>query len=113
VDAVDLRDLVEFAEGDVVPKPVVESERLWARLLCIDRNGEYGPVSDAGSDALLTVVAGEAVFFVDRRRSRLKQWGTALVAAGSEVVVRNASIEPLVVLMVIAPPPAGPGEAGP
>jgi glyoxylate utilization-related uncharacterized protein len=110
VDSVDLRALVEFAEGDVVRKPVVETERLWAQLLCVDRNGEYGPASDLGSDALLTVVAGEAVCFVDRGRSRLKQWGTALVPAGSEVVIRNASIEPLVVLMVTAPPPATSGS---
>jgi mannose-6-phosphate isomerase-like protein (cupin superfamily) len=112
VDAVDLRDLVEFVEGDLVRKPVAETDRLWAQLLCLDRNGEFGPASDPGSDALLTVVAGEAVFFVNRRRSRLKQWGTVLVPAGSEVVVRNASIEPLVVLMVTAPPPTGPREEG-
>lgn len=105
MEATDLRDVVEFAEGDVVRKIVFESERLWTQLLCLDRTGTYGPASDPDADAVLTVVAGEAVFLVDRRRKRLKQWGAVMVRAGAELVVSNASPEPLVVLMVAAPPP--------
>ena len=106
VDAADLRDFVEFEEGQVVRRTVFESERLWAQVLCVDRNRSYGPVTDPGSDAVLTIVAGEAVFMVGKRRRRLKQWGSVLVPAGSDLVVTNASPEPLVVLMVAAPPPA-------
>jgi hypothetical protein len=43
---------------------------------------------------------------VDRKRKRLKQWGTVLVPAGAELVVTNASYDPAVVLLVTAPPPA-------
>lgn len=106
VDAADLRDFVEFAEGDVTRKTVFESERLWCQVVSIDRNRRYGPVSDPQADAMATVIAGEAVFLVDRRRKRMKQWGAVMVPAGSELVVTNASPEPLVVLMVTAPPPA-------
>jgi len=108
VDAADLRDFVEFEEGRVVRRTVFESDRLWAQVLCVDRNRSYGPVADPGSDAVLTVAAGEAVFLVGKRRRRLKQWGSVLVPAGSDLVVTNASPEPLVVLMVAAPPPARP-----
>ena len=106
MDAADLRDFVEFEEGRVIRRTVFESDRLWCQLICVDRNGSYGPVSDPGSDAQLTILAGEAVFLVDKRRKRMKQWGAVVVPAGAELVVTNASPEPLVVLMVTAPPPA-------
>jgi mannose-6-phosphate isomerase-like protein (cupin superfamily) len=106
VDTADLRDLVEFEEGQVLRHDVFESEHLWSQLICVDRNRSYGPVSDPRADAMLTILAGEAVFMVGRRRKRMKQWGSVLVPAGSDLVVTNASGEPLVVLMVTAPPPA-------
>jgi hypothetical protein len=106
VDAAELRDLVEFEEGSVVRRTVFESDRMWVQLLCLDRNGSYGPLADPESDALLTIVAGEAVFLVDKSRRRLKQWGAVMVPRGSQLVIRNASPEPLVVLMAAAPPPA-------
>jgi mannose-6-phosphate isomerase-like protein (cupin superfamily) len=105
VESADLRDFVEFEEGQVVRRTVFESEHLWTQLLCLDRGRHYGPVSDPGSDAVMTVVAGEAAFQVDRGRKRLKQWGAILVPAGSQVTVTNASPEPLVVLVAAAPPP--------
>lgn len=105
MDTADLRDLVEFEEGQVVRRTVFETDRLWVQLLCLDRNRSYGPARDPDSDATITIVAGEAVFVVDRRRKRLGQWGSVLVPAGSEVSVTNASAEPLVILMTVAPPP--------
>ena len=106
MEAADLQDFVEFEEGEVIRKTVFETERMWTQTLCMGQNGTYGPVSDGGSDAILTIVAGEAVFLVDKKRKRLKQWGSVLVPARAELVVRNASTEPLVILMVAAPPPA-------
>ena len=46
------------------------------------------------------------MFLVDGKRKRLEQWGTVLVSAGAEVSVTNASVEPLVVFLMTAPPPA-------
>jgi hypothetical protein len=106
VDAADLRDFVRFEEGGVVRDSVFESDHLWAQMVCLDRNRSYGPVSDPAADAVVTVVAGEAVFLVGRRRRRMKQWGAILVPAGEELSVSNASGEGLVLLMVTAPPPA-------
>ncbi|MGH2676819.1 MAG: hypothetical protein ACRDHB_00470 [Actinomycetota bacterium] len=106
MDAADLREFVDFEEGGVVRRTVFESERLWVQVLTLDRNASYGPVGDQQADAVLTIVAGEAVFIVDKGRRRMKQWGSVLVPRGSEVVVTNASMEPLVVLMTASPPPA-------
>ena len=110
MDAADLREFIEFEEGEAVRKTVFETDRLWAQTICLDRNGSYGPVSDADADALATILAGEAVFLIDKKRKRLKQWGSIVVPATAELVLTNASIEPLVVLMVVAPPP--PAESG-
>lgn len=104
VDATDLRDLVEFDET-VVRRTVFETGRLWTQLLCVAPSARYGPVSDPESDAVMTVVAGEAAFQVDKSRKRMKQWECVLVRAGSQVTVSNASPDPLVVLMLAAPPP--------
>ena len=110
MEATDLRAFVEFEEGGTLRRTVFESERLWVQTLCLDRNGSYGPVADPASDAVLTILAGEAVFLVDKKRKRLQQWGSVLVPGAAELVVRNASAEPLVVLMVVAPPPPAPDE---
>ena len=105
MDAADLREYIEFEEGETVRKTIFETERLWAQTVCVDRNASYGPVSDPSADALLTILAGEAVFLIDKKRKRLRQWGSIVVPARAELVVTNASPEPLVVLMVVAPPP--------
>jgi quercetin dioxygenase-like cupin family protein len=104
VDTADLRDLVEFSEGPV-RKTVFESERLFVQLVCVDVKGAYGPVRDPAADAVVTVVAGEAAFQVGRSRKRLGQWGSVLVRAGDELLVANASPDPLVLLLATAPPP--------
>ena len=110
MEAADLQDFVEFEEGEVVRRTVFETGRIWTQTICLGQNGTYGPVSDGEADAMLTIVAGEAVFLVDKKRKRMKQWGSVLVPAKAELVVRNASTDPLVILMVAAPPP--PPRAG-
>lgn len=105
VESQDLRRFVEFDEDAVHRATVHETEHLWAQVLCFERNQAYGPVSDAGSDAVLTIVAGEAVVLVGAGRKRIKQWETALVPAGKEISIVNASADPLVILLVAAPPP--------
>jgi quercetin dioxygenase-like cupin family protein len=100
-----LQDFVEFSPDGVRRETVFETERLWMQVLCFERNQHVGPMEDPGADALFTVLAGEAVFLVDRRRRRLRQWEAVLVQAGSSVSVTNASVDPLVLLLVASPPP--------
>lgn len=105
MDAVQLQDLIRF-EDQPVRERLFESERLWSQVLCLSGNQSVGPIGDPGSDAVLLVAAGEVAVQVDRGRKRLKQWGTTLVPAGSELSVANASPEPAVIVLVTAPPPA-------
>ena len=106
VNAQDLRDFVFFQDEQVTRRTVFETERLWSEVVCLNLNQALGPITDPSSDAIFTIVSGEAVVQVDRRRRRLKQWRSVLVLAGSEITVTNASPEPLVVMVVAAPPPA-------
>jgi mannose-6-phosphate isomerase-like protein (cupin superfamily) len=106
VESRTLTRFVHFSPDGVRRETVFETENLWTQMLCFERNQTLGPVMDPEADAMFTIVAGEAVFVVDGDRKRLKEWGSVLVPAGAEVTVTNASVEPLVVLLVASPPPA-------
>jgi mannose-6-phosphate isomerase-like protein (cupin superfamily) len=105
VEHSNLKKFVHFSPDRVRRETVFETGRLWSEVQCFERNQSMGPVTDPDSDAVFTVIAGEAVFVVDGNRKRLGQWSTVLVPAGSEVTVSNASAEPLVLMLVAAPPP--------
>jgi quercetin dioxygenase-like cupin family protein len=100
-----LKKFVHFDPNAVRRETVFESANLWSEVVCFERSQNLGPVMDPDSDAMFTVLAGAAVFQVEGKRKRLEQWGAVLVPAGSEVTVSNASGDPLVVLVVAAPPP--------
>jgi len=100
-----LKRFVHFSSDHVNRETVFETDRMWCEVLCLDRNQIVGPVVDEDSDAVFTIVAGEALFMVDGKRKRLEQWGAVLVPAGAEVTVTNASAEPLVLWLMAAPPP--------
>jgi mannose-6-phosphate isomerase-like protein (cupin superfamily) len=105
VEATNLKDHVHFSPDAVQRETLFDTDRLWAEVLCFERNQGVGPVMDSDSDALFTVAAGQAVVQVDSKRKRVEQWDTVVVPAGSEVTVTNASADPLVILLVAAPPP--------
>jgi mannose-6-phosphate isomerase-like protein (cupin superfamily) len=106
VESRTLTRFVHFSPDGVRRETVFETAHLWSQILCFQGSQTLGPVMDPEADAMFTIVAGEAVFQVEGDRKRLKQWGSVLVPAGSEVTVSNASVEPLVLLLVAAPPPA-------
>ena len=100
-----LKDLVHFDPGDVRRETLFETGNLFSEVLCFDAKQFVGPMEDPEADAVFTVLAGEGRFNVGRRSKTLRQWGTVLVPAGSEVTVINLHDEPMVVLMVASPPP--------
>ena len=102
----DLKALVDFSTQDAYRQTVFETARVWTQIVCFDRNQRMGPVMDDASDAVITVIAGEAVVQVDNSRKRLGQWEAVLVPGGSELTLTNASPDPLVIMLTAAPPPA-------
>ena len=101
-----LTDLVRFQDDDPRTEVLHETDRLFSQVVCLGRAQGYGPVTDPASDALVAVLAGEVAAQVGNGRARMKQWETVVAEAGEELTLRNASEEPAVVLLVLAPPPA-------
>ena len=101
----DLRDLVRFDEAGPRHEALFETAHLWSEVVNLDKNQSLGTIRDDDSDAIALVVTGKVVVQVDRRRKRLEQWEAAVVPAGSELFITNATEDPAVVLLVAAPPP--------
>jgi glyoxylate utilization-related uncharacterized protein len=101
----DIRDLVRFADEGARTEVLHETERLWTQVVCLQGAQAHGPVVDDRSDGMAAVLSGEIAAQVGGGRSRMKQWETVVVPAGEPLTLRNASPEPSVVLLVLAPPP--------
>lgn len=103
--ALDIRDLVHFSEDEPRRRTLIEGERLWSEVVCLQGAQGIGPLRDEDSDGLLVVLAGSVAAQVGKGRARMKQWETLEVPSGLDLTVRNASEEPAVLLLVVAPPP--------
>jgi glyoxylate utilization-related uncharacterized protein len=102
----DIRDLVWFAEDEARTDTLFESDHLWSQVVCLQNAQGIGPMSDATSDAMVTVLAGEVSAQSGNGRARMGQWESVLIPAGTDLTLRNASEEPSVVLMTLSPPPS-------
>ena len=101
----DLTDLVHFAEEAARTEILAETRRLWSQVICLQGNQGLGPMRDDAADGLVLVLSGEVAAQLGKARTRMRQWHTLIVPAGEELTVRNASPDPGVVLLVLAPPP--------
>jgi glyoxylate utilization-related uncharacterized protein len=106
VKTLDIRDLVGFSADEARRRTLIESERLWSEVVCLEGAQAIGPVRDDGADGVVVVLSGEVATQVGQGRARMKQWEVAEVPAGLDLTIRNASEDPAVVLLVVAPPPA-------
>ena len=99
-------DLVYFDEDGARTEVLHETPQLFSEVICLQEAQAVGPMSDATADGLMVVLSGEVAAQVGKSRARLRQWASVTVEAGQELTIRNASDEPSVVLLVLAPPPA-------
>ena len=99
-------DLVYFDDEAARTEPLFETDRLFSQVICLQEAQTVGPMTDAHADGLLVVLAGEVATQVGKGRARMQQWASVVVPAGEELTLRNASSDPSVVLLVLAPPPA-------
>jgi mannose-6-phosphate isomerase-like protein (cupin superfamily) len=108
----DIRDLVHFADDGARTEVLIETERIWSEVVCLQGSQGLGPLVDHEADGVLTVLAGEVAVQVGTGRARMRQWASVIVPAGEALTMRNASPEPAVVLLVVAPPPSGVTASG-
>jgi glyoxylate utilization-related uncharacterized protein len=101
----DIRDLVHFTDDAARTEVLHETEHLWSQVVCLQGAQALGPIADPAADGVITVLAGEVSAQIGKGRARMHQWETALVPAGQELTLRNASSDPSVLLLVVAPPP--------
>jgi glyoxylate utilization-related uncharacterized protein len=106
VKGTDIRDLVRFSEDEPRRSTLVDGEHLWSEIVCLQGSQGVGPLRDDRADGLLVVLAGTVATQVGKGRARMAQWETVEVPAGEDLTVRNASEEPAVLLLVVAPPPS-------
>jgi len=99
-------DLIHFDDEAARTEILFETERVFSQIVCVQGSQGLGPMSDAESEGLVVVLAGEVAAQIGRARSRMKQWESTVVPPGDPLTIRNASPEPSVVLLVLAPPPA-------
>ena len=102
----DIRDLVRFTDDDAHRGVLYETSQLWSEVICLQGTQGVGPMTDVSADGVVTVLAGEVAAQIGKGRARMHQWESVVVPAGDELTLRNASSEPSVVLLVLAPPPA-------
>jgi glyoxylate utilization-related uncharacterized protein len=100
-----LTDLIHFTEESPRIEVLLETEQLWSQVICLQGAQGVGPLTDARADGLVVVLAGEIAAQIGKGRARMKQWESVTVPAGEALSVRNASSDPAVVLLVLAPPP--------
>ncbi|HUF59480.1 MAG TPA: cupin domain-containing protein [Actinomycetota bacterium] len=103
----DIRNFVHFSDDEPRRRTLTEGERLWSGIVCLQGAQGVGPIRDDDADGIVVVLAGEVATQVGKGRARMKQWEAVDVPAGLELTMRNASDEPAVVLLVVAPPPSG------
>ncbi len=99
-------DLVHFGDDDARTEVLYETERFFTQVVCVQGSQGIGPMSDPDAEGLVLVLAGEVSTQVGKARARMTQWESVLVPPGESLTLRNASPEPSVVLLVLAPPPA-------
>lgn len=102
----DIRDLVHFSDEEPSRRTLGETDRLWSQVVCLQGAQGVGPIREDESDGILVVLAGQVATQVGKARARMEQWETMLIPAGLDLTVRNASEEPAVLLLVVAPPPS-------
>ena len=85
---------------------VVAGESLFAGLNSFEPGQEHAPHAHAGEDKLYFVLEGSGVVQVGDQTQTLSAGDAAFAPAGVLHSIRNPGPERLVVLAVLAPPPA-------
>src|SRR5579872_6661307 len=101
-----LAGLAEFSSEKMGKVTLASGESLFAGLNCFEPGQEHAAHSHAGQDKLYVVLEGDAEIQVGAEKQLVSAGGGAFAPSGIVHSVRNSGEKRLVVLAVLAPPPA-------
>ena len=101
------REAHRFATEKMQKVGLFASERFFCDLYCLETGQSQKAHAHAGSDKVYLVVEGSGRFRVGDEEVALRSGEAVMAPAGEEHGVSNDSGERLVVLVFMAPPPAG------
>jgi quercetin dioxygenase-like cupin family protein len=101
-----LAALAEFSSQKMAKTTIARGKTLFAGLNCFEPGQEHAAHAHAGQDKLYVVLEGEAEIHVGDDTQLVSAGGGAFAPSGVMHSVRNRGEKRLVVLAVLAPPPA-------
>jgi len=101
-----LAGLAEFSSHKMAKTTIARGATMFAGLNCFEPGQEHAAHAHAGQDKLYVVLEGEAEIQVGDDTQLVSTGGGAFAPSGVMHSVRNRGEKRLVVLTVLAPPPA-------
>ena len=99
-------ELAIFSQEKMAKIDVARGETLFAGLNCFEPGQQHAAHAHAGQDKLYVVLEGEAEIQVGDETQLVSAGGGAFAPSGVMHSVRNCGDKRLIVLAVLAPPPA-------
>jgi quercetin dioxygenase-like cupin family protein len=94
-----------FSPEKLKKNNLAETPNLFVDLYCLEPGQEQKPHRHTGSDKIYIVLEGRGRFRVGSEESDLENGLGVLAPSGEEHAVRNATNDPLVLLVMMAPKP--------
>jgi quercetin dioxygenase-like cupin family protein len=101
-----LAGLAEFSSQKMAKTNIARGETLFVGLNSFEPGQEHSAHAHAGQDKLYVVLEGEAEIQVGEEKQLVSAGGGAFAPSGVIHSIRNRGETRLVVLAVLAPPPA-------
>ena len=101
-----LSGLAEFSPQKMGKVDIARGATLFAGLNCFEPGQEHVAHAHAGQDKLYVVLEGDSEISVGNEKQFVSSGGAAFAPSGVMHSVRNCGTTRLVVLAVLAPPPA-------
>ena len=97
--------LAEFSAAKMTKTSLIQGEKLFAGLNCLEPGQEHGLHAHAGQEKMYFVIEGSAQVQVGEETQVLEPGGVAFAACGVQHSVRNPGPGRLIVMVVMGPPP--------
>lgn len=102
----DFAELAIFSQEKMAKTNIASGETLFAGLNCFEPGQQHAAHAHAGQDKLYVVLEGDAEIQVGDEKQLVSSGGGAFAPSGVLHSVRNCGDKRLIVLAVLAPPPA-------